>query len=125
MINSESLRPPECRAFARSTDAMVGGIFALIMVYLVPSDPRRAPRTHVRRLTTEISGVLREAAEAIVQDDRALREGFRAHFPALPESGAPEAPGASDSSWFRELAGAQPVGPGFLGATEMHELGMA
>ncbi|WP_144794830.1 aromatic acid exporter family protein [Kocuria palustris] len=63
------LPPSGDGAFARSTDAMVGGIFALIMVYLVPSDPRRAPRTHVRRLTTEISGVLREAAEAIVQDD--------------------------------------------------------
>ena len=43
---------------------MVGGIFALLMVYLVPSDPRRQPREHVRRLTDELSSVLREAADA-------------------------------------------------------------
>lgn len=66
------LPPSSDGAFARSTDAMVGGIFALLMVYLVPSDPRREPRHHVRRLTAEVSGVLREAAEAIAEDDSTI-----------------------------------------------------
>ena len=63
------LPPSSDGAFARSTDAMVGGVFALLMAYLVPSDPRRQPRVHVRRLTDELSAVLREAAQAITEDD--------------------------------------------------------
>lgn len=63
------LPPSSDGAFARSTDAMVGGVFALLMAYLVPSDPRRQPREHVRRLTDELSAVLREAAQAITEDD--------------------------------------------------------
>lgn len=63
------LPPAADGAFGRSVDAMIGGAFALIMVYLVPSDPRRQPREHLRNLTTELAEVLREAGRALTADD--------------------------------------------------------
>lgn len=63
------LPPAADGAFGRSVDAMIGGVFALIMVYLVPGDPRRQPREHLRNLTTELAEVLREAGRALATDD--------------------------------------------------------
>lgn len=63
------LPPAADGAFARSTDAMVGGLFALVLVYLVPSDPRKQPREHLRTLTTELAQVLRDAGRALSDDD--------------------------------------------------------
>lgn len=63
------LPPPVDGTFTRSIDAMVGGAFALVLVYLIPTDPRRQPREQLRKLTTELSEVLREAADAVRRDD--------------------------------------------------------
>lgn len=63
------LPPPVDGMMTRSIDAMIGGLFALVLVYLVPTDPRRQPREELRNLTNELSDVLREAAGAVRQDD--------------------------------------------------------
>ncbi|ROZ62788.1 FUSC family protein [Kocuria soli] len=63
------LPAPVDGTLTRSIDAMVGGLFALVLVYLVPTDPRRQPREQLRKLTTELSDVMREAADAVRQDD--------------------------------------------------------
>lgn len=60
--------PPD-GALTRSVDAMVGGAFALVLLYLVPTDPRRQPRAQLRKLTTELAEVLRQTAEAVRRDD--------------------------------------------------------
>lgn len=58
------LPPSQDGVFARSTDAVVGGLCALALAYLVPTDPRRQPRHDLRALVDEFSGVLREAGRA-------------------------------------------------------------
>lgn len=63
------LPPPVDGTLTRSIDAMVGGAFALILVYLIPTDPRRQPREQLRKLTTELSDVMREAADSVRSDD--------------------------------------------------------
>lgn len=63
------LPPPVDGMLTRSIDAMIGGAFALILVYLIPTDPRRQPREQLRKLTAELSDVLREAATAVREDD--------------------------------------------------------
>lgn len=57
--------------FARSLDAVVGGLCALVIMALVPSDPRREPVRALRRLTQEFATVLREAGSAIGDYDAA------------------------------------------------------
>lgn len=55
--------------FARSADAVVGGLCALAMAYFVPQDPRRQPREDLRRLVEEFARVLREAGRAMEDYD--------------------------------------------------------
>lgn len=63
------LPPSQDGVFARSTDAVVGGLCALATAYFVPADPRREPREDLRRLVEEFAGVLREAARAVEDYD--------------------------------------------------------
>ncbi|MDO4255242.1 MAG: FUSC family protein [Kocuria sp.] len=63
------LPPPVDGTLTRSVDAMVGGACALLLAYLVPTDPRRQPRTQLGILTAELSEVLRDAAGAVRRDD--------------------------------------------------------
>ncbi|WP_129660355.1 FUSC family protein [Rothia halotolerans] len=66
------LLPPSVDGpFARSLDAVVGGLCALLIMALVPNDPRREPVRDLHRLTGEFSTVLREAAKAIGDYDAA------------------------------------------------------
>ncbi|WP_082469934.1 FUSC family protein [Curtobacterium sp. S6] len=58
--------------FARSLDAVVGGLCALVIMALVPQDPRRQPKDQMIQLTREFSRVLREASEAIGNYDATL-----------------------------------------------------
>ncbi|WP_129661334.1 FUSC family protein [Rothia uropygialis] len=51
--------------FARSLDAVVGGLCALVIMALVPQDPRRQPKDEILHVVREFSRVLREASEAI------------------------------------------------------------
>lgn len=63
------LPPSPDGVFARSTDAVVGGLCALAMAYFVPEDPRRRPREDLRKLVEEFSRVLREAGRAMEDYD--------------------------------------------------------
>ncbi|MGK4066475.1 FUSC family protein [Rothia sp. HC945] len=58
--------------FARSLDAIVGGLCALLVMALVPQDPRRQPKDEMKNLVREFSRVLREASEAIGDYDAAM-----------------------------------------------------
>ncbi|MEC5199377.1 uncharacterized membrane protein YgaE (UPF0421/DUF939 family) [Arthrobacter sp. PL16] len=66
------LPAPEGGPFTRSVDALVGGLFALVITMLLPRDPRREPKTNVRGLLGELSGVLRDSASALRQSDSTL-----------------------------------------------------
>lgn len=50
--------------FARSIDAIVGGVFAFLLMFLFPKDPRRSPRENARKLMTSFSRVFSDAAAA-------------------------------------------------------------
>jgi uncharacterized membrane protein YgaE (UPF0421/DUF939 family) len=63
------LPAPEGGPFTRSIDAVVGGVFALLVTMLVPKDPRREPRQDVRKLLHELAEVLRECADALINSD--------------------------------------------------------
>lgn len=63
------LPAPAGGPFTRSIDAVVGGVFALLVTMLVPKDPRREPRQDVRKLLHELSEVLRECADALINSD--------------------------------------------------------
>lgn len=66
------LLPPSVDGpFARSLDAVVGGICALLIMTVYPRDPRRGPRKEFRKLTQEFSSVLRETGSAIGDYDSA------------------------------------------------------
>ncbi|TKV28894.1 FUSC family protein [Arthrobacter sp. NamB2] len=66
------LPAPEGGPFTRSVDAIVGGLFALVITMLLPRDPRREPKTNVRGLLSELSAVLRESAAALRDSDSTL-----------------------------------------------------
>lgn len=66
------LPAPEGGPFTRSADAMVGGLFALVITMLAPRDPRREPKINVRELLNELAGVLREASSALTRSDPTL-----------------------------------------------------
>lgn len=63
------LPAPDGGPFTRSLDAVVGGVFALLVTILVPKDPRREPRQDVRKLLHELAEVLRECADAMIHSD--------------------------------------------------------
>ncbi|MBO1269743.1 FUSC family protein [Arthrobacter cavernae] len=63
------LPAPAGGPFTRSLDAVVGGVFALLVTVLVPKDPRREPRQDVRKLLHELAEVLRECADAMIHSD--------------------------------------------------------
>jgi uncharacterized membrane protein YgaE (UPF0421/DUF939 family) len=66
------LPAPEGGPFTRSADAVVGGVFALIITMLVPRDPRRGPKSEVQDLLEELAAVLREDADALSRSDSTL-----------------------------------------------------
>ncbi|WP_341394645.1 FUSC family protein [Arthrobacter sp. G119Y2] len=66
------LPAPDGGAFTRSLDAIVGGLFALIVTMLAPRDPRREPQSNVRDLLHELSAVLRQCAEAVAKSDSTI-----------------------------------------------------
>ncbi|MHA7209340.1 FUSC family protein [Arthrobacter sp. MDT1-65] len=66
------LPAPDGGPFTRSVDAIVGGLFALAITVLLPRDPRREPKTNVRGLLGELSGVIRDSASALRQSDSTL-----------------------------------------------------
>lgn len=51
--------------FARSLDAIVGGIFAFLLMFLFPKDPRTSPRRNAEKLIDSFSEVLRNAARSM------------------------------------------------------------
>ena len=63
------LPAPSGGPFTRSIDAVVGGLFALIVTVLTPRDPRHEPRRDVQKLLHELAEVLRECAAALVDSD--------------------------------------------------------
>ena len=66
------LPAPDGGAFTRSLDAIVGGLFALVVTMLAPRDPRREPQSNVRDLLHELSAVLRQCAEAVAKSDSTI-----------------------------------------------------
>jgi uncharacterized membrane protein YgaE (UPF0421/DUF939 family) len=66
------LPAPEGGPFTRSADAVVGGVFALIITMLVPRDPRRGPKSGVQELLEELAAVLRADAEALLRSDSTM-----------------------------------------------------
>lgn len=65
------LPAPEGGPFTRGIDAVVGGVFALLVTVLLPKDPRREPRKDVRKLLHELAEVMRECASALSYSDSA------------------------------------------------------
>ncbi|MGO4490727.1 aromatic acid exporter family protein [Arthrobacter sp. 2YAF22_2] len=63
------LPAPAGGPFTRSLDAVVGGVFALVVTFLIPKDPRREPRNDVKKLLHELAEVLRECASALSHSD--------------------------------------------------------
>ncbi|MFJ5692646.1 FUSC family protein [Arthrobacter sp. NPDC093125] len=63
------LPAPPGGPFTRSIDAVVGGVFALLVTILMPKDPRQEPRKDVRKLLHELAEVLRECASALTNSD--------------------------------------------------------
>ncbi|MDO4917866.1 MAG: FUSC family protein [Rothia sp. (in: high G+C Gram-positive bacteria)] len=60
------LLPPNIDGpFARSLDAIVGGLCAFLLMFLFPKDPRRAPRENARKMMGAFSAVFRDAGEAM------------------------------------------------------------
>ncbi|MET4060611.1 uncharacterized membrane protein YgaE (UPF0421/DUF939 family) [Arthrobacter sp. UYP6] len=66
------LPAPDGGVFTRSVDAIVGGLFALLVTMLAPRDPRREPKSNVRDLLHELSAVLRQCAEAVAKSDSTI-----------------------------------------------------
>lgn len=63
------LPAPDGGPFTRSFDAVVGGLFALLITVIVPKDPRREPRQDVKKLLYELAEVLRECGNALNNSD--------------------------------------------------------
>ncbi|MDO4252147.1 MAG: FUSC family protein [Rothia sp. (in: high G+C Gram-positive bacteria)] len=51
--------------FSRSLDAIVGGAFAFLMMFLFPKDPRTTPRMNIKKLMDSYAAVLQQSAQAI------------------------------------------------------------
>lgn len=62
----------EAGPFARSLDAVVGSVCAILVLMVLPRDPRRTPMTDLGKLLGELSGVLQECARAVSKSDSTL-----------------------------------------------------
>ncbi|MGG5174798.1 FUSC family protein [Pseudarthrobacter sp. J1763] len=63
------LPAPAGGPFTRSLDAVVGGVFALLVTMLAAKDPRREPRQDMTKILREFSLVLRECATSLQSND--------------------------------------------------------
>ncbi|AMB38938.1 FUSC family protein [Arthrobacter sp. TES] len=63
------LPAPAGGPFTRSLDAVVGGVFALLVTVLMPKDPRREPRKDIRKILDELAEILRDCAKAMIDSD--------------------------------------------------------
>ncbi|MDO5862809.1 MULTISPECIES: aromatic acid exporter family protein [Paenarthrobacter] len=63
------LPAPAGGPFTRSLDAVVGGLFALLVTVLMPKDPRREPRKDIRKILDELAEILRDCAKAMIDSD--------------------------------------------------------
>lgn len=64
-----TLVPTPGTAFVRWTDALIGGAVALVAAMLVPSAPLRRPREQAAVVARKVAGLLRAAAEVMVDGD--------------------------------------------------------
>ena len=55
--------------FARSLDGVIGGLFAFLMMFVFPKDPRRTPRQNLLNLVESFAASLRSSATAIEHYD--------------------------------------------------------
>lgn len=62
----------EAGPFARSLDAVVGSVCAILVLMVLPRDPRRTPMADLGKLLGELSGVLQECARAVSKSDSTL-----------------------------------------------------
>jgi uncharacterized membrane protein YgaE (UPF0421/DUF939 family) len=61
-----SLVPAPSQAFTRWSDAVIGGVVALVAATVVPAAPLRRPREQAARVVRKIADLLRAAAEVMV-----------------------------------------------------------
>lgn len=66
------LPAPAGGPFTRSLDAVVGGVFALLVTFLTPRDPREEPRVLLRSTLQQTSEVLRECGKSLLDNDSTL-----------------------------------------------------
>ncbi|WP_270264011.1 FUSC family protein [Kocuria marina] len=66
------LPPSQDGVFARSLDAVVGGLCALLLAYVIPQDPRREPRQDLSKLIVEFTQVLTDCSRAVSDTDSRL-----------------------------------------------------
>ncbi|GGH62061.1 FUSC family protein [Rothia aerolata] len=59
------MEPTGDGVFARSLDGVVGGLFAFLMMFLFPKDPRVTPRLNAHKLMQAYSSTLGESATAM------------------------------------------------------------
>ncbi len=64
-----SLVPAPSQAFVRWSDAVVGGLVALVAATLVPAAPLRRPREQAAKVVRKISELLRAAGEVMVDGE--------------------------------------------------------
>lgn len=66
------LPPSQDGVFARSFDAVVGCLCALLLAYVIPQDPRREPRQDLSKLIVEFTQVLTDCSRAVSDTDSRL-----------------------------------------------------
>lgn len=92
--------------FARSLDAVIGSVCALLILMILPRDPRRAPMDNIGKLLNELSGVLHECGRAVCNSDSTM--AFHALVRARSTQPLMDAlPGSLDLA--REVATLAPV----------------
>lgn len=72
------LLPPPGQAFSRWTDAIIGGVVALLAATITPAAPIRKPRLHASSVVAEMSAILATTADSIRTRDLALAEATMA-----------------------------------------------
>ncbi len=96
----------EAGPFARSLDAVVGSVCALLILMILPRDPRRTPMADLGKLLNELSGVLQECGRAVSTSDSTM--AFHALIRARATQPLMDAlPGALDLA--REVATLAPA----------------